>query len=348
MLSVEIKKAFPNFVLDVSFEAGNEALALLGASGCGKSMTLKCIAGIVQPDSGRIVLNGRVLFDSQKRINLSPQKRRTGFLFQNYALFPNMTVEENIGTVLRKAASRDKKMRVNELLERFLLTEQRGHYPALLSGGQQQRTALARILASDPDALMLDEPLSALDSFLRWHLEQELISVIEKFPGAALYVSHNRDEVYRLCKKVCAITSGKSETVMTTEEFFTNPQTRSAALLSGCKNFSRAKKTGADRVFALDWGCELECRAVPGGIQYIGVRAHNITPGAARNKISCVIVKVIQDLFGVIVIAAPRKNASADGQSFLRLEMPKSESGNFHAGDAIEPGVLPGDILLLR
>ena len=332
-------------MLDVSFEAGNEALALLGASGCGKSMTLKCIAGIVKPDEGQIVLNGRVLFDSQKRINVSPQKRKTGFLFQNYALFPNMTVEQNIGSALRKAARGDKKKRVDELLERFLLIVQRRHYPAQLSGGQQQRAALARILASDPETLMLDEPLSALDSFLRWHLEQELIGVIEKFPGATLYVSHNRDEVFRLCRKVCVLTDGKSKKTMDTEKFFTSPQTRSAALLSGCKNFSRAKKTGANTVIALDWGCELECHAVPDDIQYVGIRAHNIAPGETQNKIPCVIVKIIQDVFCVIVIASPRKSS---GENLLCLEIPKSVSENLRAGDALEPGVLPEDILLLR
>jgi len=179
---VKIKKSFGNFVLDTEFEAENEILALLGASGSGKSMTLKCIAGIVKPDMGRIVVDGVTLFDSEKKINLSPQERHVGLLFQNYALFPNMTVEQNLCAVIKSCGrGKDTKEKLDTLLESFYLTGLENHYPVQLSGGQQQRVALARMMASDPKIIMLDEPLSALDSYLRWQVEKELTEILEKY-----------------------------------------------------------------------------------------------------------------------------------------------------------------------
>ena len=141
-LKVSIRKKLRDFVLDVDFEVRDEIFALLGASGSGKSITLKCIAGIDTPDEGEIILNGRTLFDSAKKINLPPQLRRAGYLFQNYALFPNMTVAENI----LFAAVGDKISKLKENLSRFQLDGLENVYPHELSGGQQQRVALARVL----------------------------------------------------------------------------------------------------------------------------------------------------------------------------------------------------------
>ena len=201
---VDIKKSFGNFKLNIQFEAGDEIFALLGASGCGKSITLKCIAGIEKPDEGQIILDGVTLFDSNKKINLSPQKRKTGLLFQNYALFPNMTVEENIGVAIKNSKS-SKENIINTYINMFHLHGLEKHFPHQLSGGQQQRVALARILASEPNILMLDEPFSALDSYLKWQLEQEMSNILNNYKGTTLFVSHNRDEVYRLCDKICVI-----------------------------------------------------------------------------------------------------------------------------------------------
>ena len=144
-LYVDIEKRLGGFHLRVRFQTENEATALLGASGCGKSMTLKCIAGIVTPDRGRIVLNDRILFDSDKKINLPPQQRKLGYLFQNYALFPNMTVEKNILCGIRSRDKREKAAVLEDALRRFRLEGLEKRYPAQLSGGQQQRVALARI-----------------------------------------------------------------------------------------------------------------------------------------------------------------------------------------------------------
>jgi len=168
-LYVDIKKSLNGFKLDVNFEAGKQTTGLLGASGCGKSMTLKCIAGIEKPDSGVIMLNDKILFDSTKKINIPPQERNTGYLFQNYALFPNMTTLQNISIGL-KLPKHERDKIVKEKITKFGLSGLENRYPNQLSGGQQQRVALARILAKEPDILMLDEPFSALDSFLKWQL----------------------------------------------------------------------------------------------------------------------------------------------------------------------------------
>ncbi|NLC72398.1 MAG: ATP-binding cassette domain-containing protein, partial [Ruminococcaceae bacterium] len=261
-LFVDIEKRLGNFRLQVKFEAGNEVLALLGASGSGKSMTLKCIAGIEKPDKGKITLDGRVLFDSENHINLSPQKRRVGYLFQQYALFPNMTVEENIAAGVRN--KREAPETVREAISAMHLDGTEKRRPHQLSGGQQQRVALARILVNEPDVLLLDEPFSALDSHLRFQLEQELKSVIRQFGKTVLLVSHNRDEVFRLTDSIALMSEGKIETIGDKNYVFANPKTKNGAILTGCKNISAIEKLGDNRVFAKDWGIELCLDTDPG------------------------------------------------------------------------------------
>mgnify|MGYP000768612758 len=189
-LEVNVTKRFDGFTLHAAFTAGDTATALLGASGCGKSMTLRCIAGIVRPDEGRIVLDGRVLFDSAQGIDLPPQQRNVGLLFQNYALFPNMTVEQNILCALKKEKDpAARRAACAEALRAMRLEELAKRLPGALSGGQQQRAALARILAAKPRILMLDEPFSALDSYLREEVEGEVGSLLAGFAGTALLLS---------------------------------------------------------------------------------------------------------------------------------------------------------------
>ena len=209
-LYVDIEKRLGAFRLQSKFEVADETLALLGASGCGKSVTLKCIAGIMTPDRGRIVLNGRVLFDSEKKIDLTPQQRRVGYLFQQYALFPNMTVEQNILCGIRAGSRSEKRALAAEKLRMFRLEGLEKKYPAQLSGGQQQRVALARILCSEPQAILLDEPFSALDSYLKWNLELELSDLLAGFRGPILWVSHDPGECCRNCQKVCVMENGGS------------------------------------------------------------------------------------------------------------------------------------------
>ena len=228
-LSVDIEKKLGAFHLRSQFEAPDETMALLGASGCGKSMTLKCIAGIVTPDRGRIVLGGRVLFDSQKKINLPPQQRRVGYLFQQYALFPNMSVEQNILCGIRSGDKAEKRRVLAEKIRMFRLEGLEKKHPAQLSGGPQQRVALARILCSEPEAILLDEPFSALDSYLKWNLEIELADLLATFNGPILWVSHDRDECYRNCRSVCVMEDGRTGEVTPMDEMIRHPGSVSAA-----------------------------------------------------------------------------------------------------------------------
>lgn len=299
LLGVEIKKKLKEFSLDLSFEAERGCLGILGPSGCGKSMTLKSIAGIVTPDSGRIALQyargeaagGRVLYDSSLKINESPQLRRVGYLFQNYALFPNMTVEENIAAGLRgkgaRMAARGRKAqagsaqaikkKVQEMTERFHLTGLESRYPAQLSGGQQQRTALARILAYEPEVLLLDEPFSAMDTYLKEKLRLELADVLKDYEGVSILVTHDRDEAFQLCREILLMDQGEALVRGRTGDIFAWPQTCKAARLTGCKNISRISRLSSRRIRALDWGgLELTTdRDVGDEIRAVGIRAHD-------------------------------------------------------------------------
>ncbi|MCE5235395.1 MAG: ATP-binding cassette domain-containing protein [Clostridiaceae bacterium] len=351
-LYVKLKKSYADFALDVEFEAENGVTALLGASGCGKSLTLKCIAGVVKPDEGLIVNDGVTFFDSAHNINLSPQKRRVGLLFQNYALFPNMTVRQNLLTGLAREKKSDSKREKLARIERvFRLEELSGHYPHQLSGGQAQRVALARILAGEPRVLMLDEPFAALDSYLKWKLEQELADTLSAFPGAALYVSHSRDEVYRLSDSVCVMENGKTQPVMPVKALFDAPQTLSAALLSGCKNFSRAERMGARGVFASDWGVTLDCgREVGEDVRFIGVRAHNVRFAGenAVNRVPCAVERVVEDVFSIVAALRPENAAENSDYAQIRVETEKAFAGRFTLGGRVEVSIRPGDIMLLR
>lgn len=208
MLEVQIYKKLAEFDLDVSFQVDDNILGLMGASGSGKSMTLKCIAGIEMPDQGRIVLNGRVLFDSEKKINVPIQKRNVGYMFQSYALFPNMNVYENISVGLRARKVKDVDIVVQKVMQQFRIFELASRYPKQLSGGQRQRVALARLMAYEPDVLLLDEPFSALDEDLKEDLLQELKSELQ-ISKPVIFVSHDKEEVNYLCDLKYKIKQGE-------------------------------------------------------------------------------------------------------------------------------------------
>ena len=279
-LEVNIEKKLDGFTLRAAFSAGNTPTALLGASGCGKSMTLRCIAGIVKPDKGRIVLDGRVLFDSEQHIDLPPQQRGAGLLFQNYALFPNMTVEQNILCGLKAEKDRAaRQVRCAELLRAMRLEPLAKRYPAQLSGGQQQRTALARILAGRPRILMLDEPFSALDSYLREAVESEVGSLLAGFDGTALLVTHNRDEAYRLCPDMVVLDSGRVLRSGHTRDVFADPRSITAARLTGCKNILPCTRLDAHAVRLTGWDVPLQLALpVPEDCTAVGIRAHDFVP----------------------------------------------------------------------
>lgn len=344
-LSVNIRKELGSFHLEVQFEAEQGTpLALLGASGCGKSVTLRCIAGILKPDEGRITLDGTVLYDSAARIDLPPQRRRVGYLFQQYALFPNMTVGQNIAAAVPDRQARCSQ--TQELLRRFRLEEVASQRPWQLSGGQQQRCALARILASSPRAILLDEPFSALDGYLQDQLEVELAQTLEQFSGPVVWVSHDRGEVFRNCPQVCVMDRGASQPVTGLEELFRSPSTEAAARLSGCQTCVRAIPD-RDRVFLPDWGLTLSCgRSVPPEIRCVGIRAQHVRPAApgTENAFPCAVVRQIRDETADMVLLRPEGSASQ--APLLRMERPPDHWQR--SENRVTVAIAPKDILLLR
>jgi molybdate transport system ATP-binding protein len=285
-LQVDIKKKYGTFTLDVAIEAGDEILGFLGASGCGKSLTLRCIAGVETPDEGRIVVNDQVFFDSEEGVNLTPQQRKTALLFQNYQLFPNLTVEQNVAAGISKNVSAQERTEmIQGELARFSLKGLEKRYPAQLSGGQQQRVALARMLAARPAILMLDEPFSALDAHLKGVLEQSLSSTFESFKGTILYVSHDIDEALRFCDRIAVVEAGHILEIDTGDELVNNPQTVAALKLSGCKNITGVELRDAHHLFAPEWGITLESDvSVAQNVAFVGVRAFSIERASGPGK----------------------------------------------------------------
>ena len=298
-LHVDIRKQLGSFSLDVNFTAENGITSLLGASGCGKSMTLKCIAGIEKPDEGLIEVDGRVLFDSEKGINLPPQKRRVGYLFQNYALFPNMTVAQNILCGLNREKDRSvKQHRLRDMLRMMQLEGLEDRKPAQLSGGQQQRVALARILVNDPQILLLDEPFSALDAHLRDSLKVEMRDLLERFGHEVLMVTHDRNEAYNMSREIAVMDKGRLLTVKSTKELFADPGSVPAAVLTGCKNIASAKRVDEHTVEVPEWGIRLETKQrVKDGLCAVGIRAHYFNPSAQQNRFSVHFIEEMEEPF---------------------------------------------------
>lgn len=284
LLNVDIQMKLKEFDLDVDFKLKNGCLGILGPSGCGKSMTLKSIAGIVNPDEGAVSLinsgEKAIYYDSSKKINLKPQKRNVGYLFQNYALFPNMTVEENVAAGLSKD---DDENIVSEMIKRFHLEGLEKRYPRQLSGGQQQRVALARILAYSPDVILLDEPFSAMDTALKEKLHIELANVLDDFDGLSILVTHDRDEAFQFCDELLILNDGKIIAKGATHEVFENPRKVQVAKLTGCKNISKIEVIDENHVKALEWGIVFEVsKKISDNISHIGIRAHDFYPASGE------------------------------------------------------------------
>lgn len=274
---VKIKKDFGNFRLDIAFESASRRIGILGASGCGKSLTLKCIAGIERPQEGRIALEDRVLFDSGKKISLRPQVRKIGYMFQNYALFPTMTVEQNVSAGLTGSKSEKKKMAA-QMIGRFQLQGLERQLPSQLSGGQQQRVALARIFACQPRAILLDEPFSALDVYLRDQMQREMMKLLEDYDGTVIVVSHSRDEVYRMSDELLILDGGRVAAQGGTKKLFENPGNAVAARLTGCKNIVGVTRRADGVLYADDWKLALLPRGkVNANVNAIAIRAHEFS-----------------------------------------------------------------------
>lgn len=272
---VDIEKNLAGFSLEVNFKATQETLGLLGASGSGKSMTLKCIAGLVTPDQGKIVLNGRTLFDSERKINVPPNERQIGFVFQNYALFPHLNVFENIAFGIKDLPIIQQQQRIQKYIQLLELEGLEKRFPSQLSGGQQQRVALARALAIEPEILIFDEALSALDTYLRGRVEQLLIRVLSAYDGVSLFVTHKLEEAYRVCKDLLVLDGGQIIEAGSKQEIFERPRTFKTAQLTECKNFSSAQRLDDQTVKAIEWNCILQVvEFIPDHLSYVGYRAH--------------------------------------------------------------------------
>jgi len=320
-LFVDIEKCLPGFNLSVTFNCQNQPLGLLGASGSGKSLILRSLAGVETPSRGRIVLNGRILFDSEKGINLPSRQRRIGFVVQNYALFPHLTVAENIAFGLSKNLSKKViKQQIANQLELVQLLGMENRYPHQLSGGQQQRVAIARALASRPEALLLDEPFSALDTHLRAQLERQMIKTLSNYDGVTIFVSHNMDEAYRICENLLVMEKGRAIANNSKQKIFERPDSVSLAKITGCKNFSRAIIINNQQLEAIDWDVKLHTvPRIPDYLAYTGIRAHQIIFGRDLgdiNTFTCWLANAIEGPHRVTL--------------YLKLNQPSNHDRDFH------------------
>ena len=229
-LKVDIQKRLDTFNLSVQIEVSAEILVLFGPSGAGKTQTLNAIAGLMTPDSGEITLDGTIFFRSSDALskngalNLPARKRRVGYVFQQYALFPHLSALENVAYALWRQA--DAKERAKVLLERMRLAELAHRYPHELSGGQQQRVAIARALAMDPHLLLLDEPFSALDSEIRGRLHQDLLKLQAEAGLIVIYVTHNLEDAFTVGHRLAVLRNGRIEKIGSPREVYpptTNP-----------------------------------------------------------------------------------------------------------------------------
>ena len=329
-LYVDIEKDLGSFKLKVKFEQEDGIVGLLGQSGCGKSMTLRCIAGIVKPDKGKIISNGKVFFDSEKKINLTPQQRNIGFLFQNYALFPHRSVKQNIQLGIEKLSKEEKDEITKKYLKKFRLEGFEDRYPWQLSGGQQQRIALARALCLNPDILILDEPFSALDYHLRSNMENELCEILKDFDGNVLFVTHDISEAYRISDDIIVFDNGLSLPKRTKNELFVHPSCMTEAVITGCKNISSCDIINTNTVFAKDWGfnCKIE-KGVNENSKHIGIRAHHMKVVEdnsqdiedGENIFEMTVVKVIENSFTYNIHI---KNCDNENNLSLQMEVDKN------------------------
>lgn len=281
LLEVEARRQVGGFDLDVSFRSAEIRTVIFGPSGGGKSMTLRAIAGAARLNSGRIVVNGRVLYDSATGVNVPSYRRRVGLVPQGYGLFPHMTVGENILYGARQVA--DKQRRLAELLELIDLPGFEDRRPSQLSGGQQQRVALARALAADPQVLLLDEPFSALDAALRRTLRDEVASIQARTGVPFITVTHDLQDAFELGDRIIIIDRGRVVQEGNREEVFYRPASRRAAELLGVRNLFEARVVAVTGdVATLDWrGLRLEATTSltlrEGQQVYFGVRPAQVT-----------------------------------------------------------------------
>ena len=344
-LLVDVRRRLAGFELSARFRTRGRMLALLGASGSGKSMTLAAIAGLATPEEGRIELNGRVLFDAKSGVSLPPAARRVGVVFQDDALFPHLTARENIAFGLHDCQPPERERRIAEWARLARVDALLDRYPDQLSGGQRQRVALARALAMQPEALLLDEPFSALDPHLRRQLEEEMRAVLASYSGAVILVTHDRNEAFRLCEEIVVLADGRVAGAGPRERLFANPETLAAARVTGCKNLARIRPADGGHIAVEEWGCTLAVRTpLPPGASHVGIRAHFVhlseVPGG-ENSFACRVLDVVESPFEVTVYL------DLNGGR-IEAEMPRAEWQRLAGRPQCWARLDPDDLLLLR
>lgn len=333
-LYIDIEKKLNNYVLKVNINQNNKITGLLGESGCGKSITLKCIAGLETPDKGKIIVNNKVLYDSSKNINLRPQDRNVGFVFQDYALFPHMTVDENIKLGLINKSKFAVDEICNEYIDKFNLKKLKDLYPNQLSGGQQQRVALARALVKEPEILLLDEPFSALDYHLRDIMEENLRNTLKSYEGNTIFVTHNINEAYRVCDDIVVYDNGLAINKRSKDELFKSPKSLKEAKLTGFKNISKIKFIKGEVIYAIDWDIYINVNnmSINKDLNYVCIREYDIKISNNRRAdvFNMELINIIENPFDYTVSL---KKAKSDKLSPIYMNIKKTEinslSGNF-------------------
>ena len=311
MLEISIKRTLPGFNLDVNLTVNEEIVSILGPSGSGKTMTLFCIAGLIRPDEGLIKLNNRVIYSSEDKIFIAPRNRKIGFVFQNYALFPHLTVAENIAYGLADQPEQRVIKKVAELLEVINIPALKDRYPAELSSGQQQRVALARAIAPEPEALLLDEPFSALDAYRKERLEYELLSLNRYYRGDILFVTHDLDQGFKVGKQIAMYDNGKIVQYADKHQVISCPVNRTAARLAGFKNLVEGRivacSDDAAEVFIPEFDQNLTV-IVPASMKLIadqpviiGIRPEHLT-AVSQPKSNAVCCRLDRKVHGVTTL----------------------------------------------
>ncbi|MGO9438527.1 MAG: molybdate ABC transporter permease subunit [Terracidiphilus sp.] len=327
-LEVHIEKSLEKFDLQVQFVAGKGAVGLLGASGAGKTMTLRMIAAIESPDRGRILLGNRTLFDSTAGVNLPAAQRKIGVVFQDYALFPRMTVAENLGFGLNALPERERRARVRTQLERMHIAELADRYPGEISGGQRQRVAIARCMAIEPEAILFDEPFAALDPHLRRQTEEQLRETLANYNGAVIFVTHDMEEAFRFCSDLLVVDEGKVIASGPKHQLFEDPRTVAAARLTGCKNIVPAIRSADSMIDVEAWRCRLQASLpVPDKLTHVGVRSHHIVFDLAaqgKNTFLCWLVSGSEAPHEMTLYLRLHAAPQANDPPHLQADLPKT------------------------
>ena len=335
-----VVKKFGEYVIipDLTANIKNgELFTLLGPSGCGKTTLLRMIIGFNSIEGGTFKINDRVIND------IPTNKRNIGMVFQNYAVFPHMNVFDNVAFGLRnrKLPKDEIERKVNSILKVVKIDHLKDRMPANLSGGQQQRVALARILCSEPEAILLDEPFSALDSYLKWNLEIELADLLATFNGPILWVSHDRDECYRNCRSVCVMEDGRTGEVTPMDEMIRHPGSVSAARLAGCKNFFAAEARDG-KVYLPEWNVALPLAGMENTFTTIGIPDNAVTM-SENGAMSCTVCRMILGVEENILLLRPE--GSVEGAPMLRITV--GHESDLQAGAAVRVALDYSKLLLL-